>query len=228
MRTFIVGFLLVLCPIICYPLHFIMWLRGKKDITKRWSIGKKVAGWFFNLELKAAGVKVKVVGEENIPDTPALFVGNHRSYLDILVHHNVIKAPVGFVAKIELAKNILIAPYMKDIGCLFLDRNDIKQGMETIKTGAEYLKQGHSMVLFPEGMRNQKDTMLPFKEGGYKMAIIGSDSIFESAPGKGVRKGNITVIYGKPFMPSEIPMKERKAKYQELPDIIQALIDANK
>ena len=181
MRTFLAGLLLVLCPIICYPLHFIMWLKGKKDITKRWSMGKKVAGWFFNLELKAAGVKIKVVGEENIPDTPALFVGNHRSYLDILVHHNVIKAPVGFVAKIELAKNILIAPYMKDIGCLFLDRNDIKQGMETI-----------------------------------------------NAPGKGVHKGNITVVYGKPFTPSDIPLKERKAKYQELPDIIQALYDANK
>ncbi|MBR4514526.1 MAG: 1-acyl-sn-glycerol-3-phosphate acyltransferase [Lachnospiraceae bacterium] len=239
MRTFLVGFLLVLCPIICYPIHFIMWLRGKKDITKRWSMGKKVAGWFFKLELKAAGVKVKVIGEENIPDTPALFVGNHRSYLDILVHHNVIKAPVGFVAKIELAKNILIAPYMKDIGCLFLDRNDIKQGMETIKQGAEYLKLGHSMVLFPEGARNQKETMLPFKEGGYKMAekagvpivpmaIIGSEFILESAPGKGVHRGDITVVYGKPFNPSDFSMKERKAKYQELPDIIQGLIDANK
>ena len=128
---------------------------------------------------------------------------------------------------------------MKDIGCLFLDRNDIKQGMETIKSGTEYLKQGHSMVLFPEGARNQKDTMLPFKEGGYRMAekagvpivpmaIIGSDRILESAPGKGVHKGNITVVYGKPFTPSDIPLKERKAKYQELPDIIQALYDANK
>ena len=81
--------------------------------------------------------------------------------------------------------------------------------------------------------------MLPFKEGGYKMAekagvpivpmaIIGSEFILESAPGKGVHRGDITVVYGKPFNPSDFSMKERKAKYQELPDIIQGLIDANK
>ena len=62
-----------------------------------------------------------------------------------------------------------------------------------IKQGTEYMKQGHSMVVFPEGTRNQTDTLLPFREGGYKMAekskspivpvsICRSDLMLESAP----------------------------------------------
>ena len=84
---------------------------------------------------------------------------------------------------------------MRDIGCLFLDREDIKQGLSVIKQGTEYMKQGHSMVVFPEGTRNQTDTLLPFREGGYKMAekskspivpvsICRSDLMLESAPKK--------------------------------------------
>ena len=50
--------------------------------------------------------------------------------------------------------------------------NDIRQSMETIKQGTEFMKMGHSMVLFPEGTRNQKDTLLPFKEGGLDERVV--------------------------------------------------------
>ena len=128
----------------------------------------------------------------------------------------------------------LLPLYMDDIGCLFLDRNDIKQGLEIIKQGAEFMKMGHSMILFPEGTRNQSDELLPFKEGGYKMAekskspivpvaITGSDLLLESAPNKRIKSHNVIIEFGKPFYPADLSPKDRKAKYAEIPSIIEGM-----
>ena len=239
MHTVLVVIVLFLSLIFCLPIHLYLRAVSKKDQTRGWIKSHKLVRWFFNTELRCAGCKVIVKGEENIPEETALYVGNHRSYLDILIHHKILNRPVGFVAKKEMEKFPLLPLYMKDIGCLFLDRNDIKQGMETIKTGTSYLEAGHSMVLFPEGTRNHNETMLPFKEGGYKMAerakcpivpvaIIGSDKLLETSGTKGVKKGTVTVVYGKPFTPSDVPPKERKELYAKLPEIIQTMINENK
>ncbi len=239
MQNVLVLLVLFFAPIFCLPIHFHLKHQIKKDPARGWEKAHKLVHWFFKTELKCAGCKIIVKGQENIPEGTALFVGNHRSNLDILVHHQVLDRPVGFVAKKEMEKLPLLPLYMRDIGCLFLDRNDIKQGMETIKLGTSYLEAGHSMVLFPEGTRNHTDTLLPFKEGGYKMAerakcpivpmaVVGSDKLLENSGSKGVKRGTVTVIYGEPFMPSDYSPKDRKAKYAELPGIIQGLIDSEK
>ena len=172
------------------------------------------------------------------PDEPVLFIGNHRSYFDILIYHEAIGKPLGFLAKKEMEKIPLLPLYMRDIGCLFLDREDIKQGLSVIKQGTEYMKQGHSMVVFPEGTRNQTDTLLPFREGGYKMAekskspivpvsICRSDLMLESAPKKRIHSHSVTIEFGKPIYPCELPPKERKERYAEFPQLIQDMYDKN-
>ncbi len=217
------------------PYHLYLQILWKKNPEKSWKKARKYVSGFFKAELKISGCKIEVRGKEHIPEgTPVLFVGNHRSYFDILVYHESIGQPLGYVAKVEMLKVPLLSLYMKDIGCLFLDRNDIKQGLETIKKGAEYLKMGHSMVLFPEGTRNQKDELLPFKEGGYKMAekakcpivpvaITGSDLLLESAPKQKIRGSKVIIEFGEAFYPADMAPKDRKAMYAQLPDIIQGM-----
>lgn len=234
MKTVGVFLILMLALFFSLPYHLYLRKLWKKNPEKSWKKSRKYVSGFFRAELKISGCKPEVRGKENIPDGPVLFVGNHRSYFDILVYHEAIGKPVGFIAKMEMRKIPLLPLYMDDIGCLFLERDNIKQGLETINRGAEFLKMGHSMVLFPEGHRNQKDELLPFKEGGYKMAekakcpivpvaISGSDLLLESAPKKKVRKGKVIIEFGEPFNPSEFPPKERKAKLATLPDIIQEM-----
>lgn len=222
------------------PYHLYMRQLWKKNPEKSWKKAKKYVSGFFKAELKISGCDITIIGKENIPeDTPVLFVGNHRSYFDILVYHEAINRPLGFIAKSEMKKIPLMPLYMNDIGCLFLDRNDIKQGLQTINQGAEYLKLGHCMVLFPEGTRNQKDELLPFKEGGYKMAekakcpivpvaVTGTDLLLESAPKGHIKGGKVVIEFGEPFTPSEMPPKDRKAKYAELPGIIQGMKNNHK
>lgn len=239
MKTFLVGAVLMIALFFSLPYHLYMRLLWKKDPEKSWRKGMKFVSGFFRTELKISGCKVEVRGEENIPrDTQVLFVGNHRSYFDILVYHEAIKMPAGFIAKSEMKKIPLLPLYMYDIGCLFLDRDNIRQGLKTINTGAEYMKMGHSMVLFPEGTRNQTDKLLPFKEGGYKMAekskspivpvaISGSDLLLESAPKKHIRGHKVIIEFGKPIDVMSLAPAERKAKYAELPDIIQGMRDTH-
>lgn len=80
---------------------------------------------------------------------------------------------------------------MKNLHCLFLDRDNIKEGMKTILTAIEKAKNGISICIFPEGTRNKtSDTFLPFHEGSFKIAekagvpiipmtIVNSAAVFE-------------------------------------------------
>lgn len=240
MRTFFVGLVLILALLLCLPYHVYLRVLWKKDKTKSWKKARKFVSGFFSTELKLAGCKVNILGKENIPqDGPVLFVSNHRSYFDILICHESIDRPLGFIAKKEIKKFPLLPFYMDDIGCIFLDRNDIKQGLQAINKGAEYMKEGHSMVLFPEGTRSQKDTLLPFKEGGYKMAekskspivpvaISGSDLLLESAPKKRIRKHKVIIEFGEPIYPDKMAPKERKEVYSTIPSIITGMKETHR
>lgn len=237
----VIGVLIILLLALFFSLPYHLYLKSlsKKNPEKSWKKARKFVSGFFRTELKVSGCHVTVLGKENIPeDVPVLFVGNHRSYYDILIYHESINRPLGFIAKKEMRKIPLLPLYMDDIGCLFLDRNDIKQGLKTINKGAEFLKMGHSMMLFPEGTRNQKEELLPFKEGGYKMAekakvpivpvaISGSDLLLESSSKNRKKSNNVIIEFGKPFNPSDMHPKERKAKYAELPGIIQGIKDTH-
>lgn len=237
MRTIILLILLMIGLFLGLPYHLYMGKVRKTNPHKAWEMARKYVSGYFRAGLFVCRAKIKVLGKENIPEEAALFVGNHRSYFDILISHEAIGKPAGFVAKKEMLKVGLLALYMKDISCLFLDRKDIKQGLETMNKGGELLKQGHNMILFPEGTRSQKPEMLPFKEGGFKMAekakcpivpfaITNSDLLLESRPKKRrFKKVNVTIEFGKPFYPTEMPPKERKAMYAQLPGIIQGMRD---
>ena len=81
--------------------------------------------------------------------------------------------------------------WMERLHCMFLDRDDVRQGLQVILTAIDLIKSGISVTVFPEGTRNKEnDTMLPFKEGSFKiaqktkcpivpMAITNSSAIFE-------------------------------------------------
>lgn len=90
----------------------------------------------FRCLLKLAGVTITVKGEENIPkDTAVLYVGNHRSYFDILTGYTTVPTLLGFVAKKEMEKIPILRTWMANVNCLFLDRKNIKEGLKTILQG---------------------------------------------------------------------------------------------
>ena len=159
------------------------------------------------------GAKVTVIGEENVPkDTPVLYIGNHRSYFDILLTYSRCPIRTGYIAKKEMEKIPLLSNWMRYLHCLFLDRKDIKQGLKTILAAVDKVKSGISICIFPEGTRNKNEDeldMLSFHEGSFKiaakakcpiipMAISNSADIFE-AHFPTIHPAKVVVEYGKPI-----------------------------
>ncbi len=239
MRSVLVLGFLFLFLVLMIPAHGILVQIGKTNPELRYKIGNAIVYWGFKWELFQAGTKITVEGEENIPEEPVLFVANHRSYFDILTLHTTSGKRPGFVAKAEMLKLKLLAWWMEDICCLFLDRNDLRSGMQMIKDGAELIKKGHSMVIFPEGTRNKGNSLMPFKEGSLKMAekadcpvvpvtLIDTDQLLEVRPGFDIRKGTVKVIYGEPFYMKDLPKEQKKKAGAYVQGIIEETIKREK
>ena len=189
--------------------------------------------------LKVTGVRLTVIGEENVPkDQAVLYIGNHRSYFDILLTYSRCPGLTGYVAKVEMLRYWLLRDWMKALYCLFLDRKDIKAGLKTILQGIEYIKRGISICIFPEGTRNRTDEMLPFKEGSMKiaektgcpiipMAITNSAEIFENHL-PFIRPCHVILEYGAPILPRELTKEEKKFLGSYTQNRIQEMLDKNK
>lgn len=118
-----------------------------------------------------SGAKIHVEGLENVPkDEPVLFVSNHQGNFDILLLLTCIDKPKGFIAKKELENIPTISEWMKFIGCVFMDRSNLRKSAEAIIQGVKLLKQGQSLVIFPEGTRSKGGPMKEFKAGSFKLA----------------------------------------------------------
>ena len=189
--------------------------------------------------LKVAGVRLTVIGEEHVPkDQAVLYIGNHRSYFDILLTYSRCPRLTGYVAKVEMLRYWLLRDWMKALYCLFLDREDMKAGLKTILQGIEYIKNGISICIFPEGTRNRQEEMLPFKEGSLKMAektgcpiipmaITNSAEIFENHL-PFVRPCHVILEYGTPILPKELSKEDRKFLGAYTQKKIQEMLDKNK
>ena len=88
--------------------------------------------------------------ENAAADVPVLYIGNHRSFFDVPITYPRCPIRTGYIAKKEMEKVPLLSTWMKRLHCLFLDRNDLRQGLKTILTAIEKVKSGISICIFPE------------------------------------------------------------------------------
>jgi 1-acyl-sn-glycerol-3-phosphate acyltransferase len=126
------------------------------------------------------------------------------------------------VAKINIKKLHLISVWMKNINCVFIDRDNIKDGLKAIIASIDLVKKGISICIFPEGTRNRTDKdILPFKEGSLKIAtksacpivpiaINNSEMIFEKHF-PWVKRTHVVVEFGKPIFVDQLPKDEQKS-----------------
>jgi 1-acyl-sn-glycerol-3-phosphate acyltransferase len=116
------------------------------------------------------GVKVKLKGIENLPETNNIcFVSNHQGLADIPLIVGFIPKKVGFIAKKELGRIPFLNIWMKALGCILINRKDIRQSLKVIEKGASQIDRGHPMVIFPEGTRSRGSQMGNFKAGAFKL-----------------------------------------------------------
>lgn len=220
------------------PLLLYEWVLGKSNPQARDRQCVAIVRFMFGLLLKISGTKVSVEGRENIPEGQAvLYVGNHTSYFDILIGYTTTKGLLGFVAKKEMLRYPFLKNWMEYVHCLFLDRENLKEGLKTILTGVEKVKAGISIWIFPEGTRNENTELtklLPFKEGSLKIAeksgcpvipvaMVGTADIFEKHI-PFIRKRSVRIRYGEPIMVKELPKELKKKSGAYLREVIIGML----
>lgn len=222
-RFIIIVLFLVLYLILSLPVLLVEWIIGKKNPGLKDRSSKALVGWGFRCISVLSGTKLIVKGQENIPtDTAVLYVGNHRSFFDVVLTLSLFPRITGYVAKKEMNHVPILRLWMKNIHCLFLDRENIKEGLKTILAGVEEVKNGCSLCIFPEGTRNKvNDSFLPFHEGSFKIAekgkvpvvpmvIVNSAAIFEDHLPK-VKKATVIISFEKPIYLEELDKDTRKS-----------------
>lgn len=233
----VVGFL-----VLSIPLLIVEWIIGKFAPMKKDISSLRIIQAVFRFVLWLTGVKVTVIGEENVPkDTPVLYIGNHRSFFDILLTYTRCPIRTGYISKKEMGKFPLLSNWMKYLHCLFLDREDIKQGLKIILEAIEKVKSGISICIFPEGTRNKNADeldMLPFHEGSFKIAtkskcpiipiaLNNTSEIFEDHFPK-IKPCHVIIEYGKPIYPDELDKEDKKHIGAYTQNIILEMLKKNR
>ena len=232
--VFLISFL-----ILSIPVFLVEWIIGKWNPKLRDYSSLRIVQWGFKVILKITGVRTTVIGEENIPDEPVLFIGNHRSFFDILLTYSSCKRLTGYIAKKEMERIPLLSTWMRFVYCLFLDRENPKEGLKTILEDIEYIKEGISICIFPEGTRNKGEelSMLPFKEGAFKIAtktncaiipisMNHTSAIFEDQFPR-IKKVHVVIEYGTPIYPKDLSAEEKKHIGAYVQNKIQETIEKN-
>ncbi|MBU3158289.1 1-acyl-sn-glycerol-3-phosphate acyltransferase [Clostridium frigoris] len=208
-------------------------IKTKKSLKEAEIYLLDVATNWAKFVLKAANLNLTVIGRSNIPKEACLFVGNHQSDFDIPVILSNMNNITGAVAKKSMIKIPILSYWMKQIHCVFMDRENPRQALKDIAQGVEYLKNGYSMLIFPEGTRSRSNTMGEFKKGSMRLAIKAGVPIvpvtffdtykaFEGNNGK-IKKANAKLVFDKPIYLDSMT-KEEKAN---ISDVVKNIIQDN-
>jgi 1-acyl-sn-glycerol-3-phosphate acyltransferase len=173
--------------------------------------------------LAMAGVHVTVRGADNLPDGPVIFMCNHQSNFDILSLLACMPRQFYWIAKKELFEIPVFGTSMKRGGYIPLDRSDGRKALKSMDNAASIIRDGKSVVMFPEGTRSNDGKLLPFKRGGFLLALkAGVPVVPVTINGSGrinpankirLYRGDIVINLHTPLTPaSEIPRSKAEAQ----------------
>jgi 1-acyl-sn-glycerol-3-phosphate acyltransferase len=138
-----------------------------------------------------------------------------------------------------ISKFKLLSVWMRNLHCVFIDRDNVKESLKAILTSIDMIKNGISVCIFPEGTRNKtEEDLLPFHEGSFKIAskagcpivpitINNSEALFEKQYPR-MKKAHVIVEYGKPIYINELPKETQKSLSAYVQNIIRETYTKNK
>jgi len=136
------------------------------------NLAHKVARLWGRWILASAGIPVKVKGKEKLlRDRPQVIFSNHSSYFDVFCLLAYLPIQFRWLAKAELFRIPLFGKAMEYGGYLPIDRSNPRRAHESMIRAAQRIKDGTSIVIFPEGTRSQDGKLKEFKSGGAILAI---------------------------------------------------------
>lgn len=210
-------------------------LKDEKTAVK---LAREKLKWLSKLVLKSLGVRLRVVykNRKNINqlerEKGIIYVCNHQSNLDIPVIVSALHMDVGFVAKKEMKSWPFFNIWMRKSKCIFLNRENPREGVKDIKEAVKVIKEGYPIVIFPEGERTLDGEILRFKKGSFKLAtetngiiipltLKGTFDIQKRGEWKMKRNQLVTVVVDEPIYVSSLSKEELKDLSTTVREIIE-------
>ena len=194
-------------------------------------IDEQVSVWARRL-LRHIKIDVTVEGRENLPapGEVVVFASNHQSYLDIPVLLANIEPPPPLLARRDLGQIPLLGLWMRQLGCVFVQREDARSGMTALRHAQQVVEEGRSLVVFPEGTRSRGDGMNTFQAGAVRIAakarvpvvpvaIDGSFRGFEAGGGR-ICPTRLRLC----FLPRVETQSLTREEQKKLPETIQEMV----
>ena len=181
--------------------------------------------------LAVARVRVRITGLSHIdPDRSYIFMANHQSNFDIPVLLGCLKVQFRWLAKAELFDIPIFGQGMRGCGYISIDRSNRRSALESIRKAAETIRNGVSVLIFPEGTRSPDGHIQPFKKGGFFLArkagvpivpvIIRGTWPIMPRSGLKISPGNVTIEVRPPIETSAYTGKDK----QKLIDDVRRVI----
>lgn len=190
------------------------------------------------LALTSAGIRYKVIGRENIPtDRAVVFCSNHQSNVDPPVLFQALHPRLHILYKAELSRLPVLGRVLQIGGFIPVPRENRDEAFRAIERAAASIRSGNSFLIFPEGTRSRTDELLPFKKGGFVMALRAQAPIVPVAVSGGrasMRKGSwivhpvtVTVRIGEPVMTDGLTADDRDRLIATVRERIAELLKAS-
>lgn len=201
---------MILGSIVAFP-HAL--ITGRIDFL--WA----VAMWVAKTGPRLAGIRMKVVGREQLdPHQAYIYMSNHTSNLDPPMEVPALGRRTSILAKKELFRIPVFGTALRLGQIVPVDRSNRDSAIDSVRRAVEVLRSGTSMMVYPEGTRSRDGRLLPFKKGPFHMAmeagvpvapitILNTHKLWPK--GKfAMKAGTVTMIFHPPMFPGDFANRE--------------------
>ncbi|MGA7794325.1 MAG: lysophospholipid acyltransferase family protein [Candidatus Acidiferrales bacterium] len=227
LRTAFVAIAMGLSTLVLGPPLILLTLVTKSATLMYWTGVKMVV-----IVTRIAGEKVTVVGRENIPPGVCLFAANHTSNADAPAIVGAIPRRIAILGRKSLFDIPIVGAAFRLAKFVPVDREDRDAALASVKQAVEYIREGFSFLVYPEGTRSPDGRLRRFKKGSFVIAIEAGIPIVPVACSGAhrimkknsliIRPGKVTVRFGKPIDASAYTVERRDELAQRVHDAVAA------